>query len=295
MKALTCEMCGSTNIVKEGGLYVCQSCGTKYSVEEARKMMVEGTVDVKGTVKVDTTEELKNLYKIARRAKDSNNYGDAAKYYEMIIIKEPNDWEACFYAPYFKTMDSDIDNISIAASNINNNIKTVLSLIKNNLDKVDDIEEALSDVTNRLIHIGKLLYHAAKENYRIHAKSVNAANNCAEDLIEAGRIGYTLGDCIVDLFGKGYYESLVKRAWSYGINCNDDAQRIFRKASGSFVSPNNAIAQTYRNKLSSLSPDTKVENNPKQNKGCIVLLGLIISPIIALLSLIICIFTMGLR
>ena len=293
MKALTCEMCGSTNIVKEDGLYVCQSCGTKYSVEEARKMMVEGTVDVKGTVKVDTTEELENLYKIARRAKDSNNYGDAAKYYEMIIIKEPNDWEACFYAPYFKTMDSDIDNISIAASNINNNIETVLSLIKNNYDKADDIEGALSDVTNRLIHIGKLFCRAAKDNYRIHAKAINAANNCAEDLIEAGRIGYTLGDCIVDIFGKGYYENLVGRAWSYGINCNDGAQRIFRKASGSFVAPNNAIAQTYKNKLSSLSSSARVENNPKQNKGCIILLGLILSPIIALLSLIICIFTIG--
>ena len=37
MKALTCEMCGSTNLIKEGGVYVCQSCGTKYSVEEAKK------------------------------------------------------------------------------------------------------------------------------------------------------------------------------------------------------------------------------------------------------------------
>ena len=289
MKALTCEMCGSTNIVKEDGLYVCQSCGTKYSVEEARKMMVEGTVDVKGTVKVDTTEELNNLYKIARRAKDSNNYGDAAKYYEMIILKEPNDWEASFYAPYFKTMDSDIDNISIAASNINNNIKPVLSLIKNNLDKVDDIEEALSDVTNRLIHIGKLFCRAAKDNYRIHAKARNAANNCAEDLIEACRIGYTLGDCIVDLFGKGYYENLVRMAWSYGIKCNDEAKTIFWKASGSFVTPNNELAQTYKNKLSSLSSSAKVENNPKQNKGCIILLSLILSPLIAFLSLFICI------
>lgn len=47
MKALTCEMCGSTNLIKEDGVFVCQSCGTKYSVEEARKMMGEGVVDVK--------------------------------------------------------------------------------------------------------------------------------------------------------------------------------------------------------------------------------------------------------
>ena len=38
MKALTCEMCGSTNLIKEGGVFVCQSCGCKYTVEEAKKL-----------------------------------------------------------------------------------------------------------------------------------------------------------------------------------------------------------------------------------------------------------------
>ena len=37
MKALQCEMCGSQDLVKDGGVFVCQSCGTKYTVEEAKK------------------------------------------------------------------------------------------------------------------------------------------------------------------------------------------------------------------------------------------------------------------
>ena len=41
MKQLTCEMCGSTDLVKQDGIFVCQSCGCKYSVEEAKKMMIE--------------------------------------------------------------------------------------------------------------------------------------------------------------------------------------------------------------------------------------------------------------
>ena len=54
MKRLTCEMCGSTDLIKQDGVFVCQTCGCKYSIEEAKKMMVEGTVDVSGsTVKVD--------------------------------------------------------------------------------------------------------------------------------------------------------------------------------------------------------------------------------------------------
>lgn len=44
MKQLTCEMCGSTDLIKQNGVFVCQSCGTKYSVETAKKMMVEGNV-----------------------------------------------------------------------------------------------------------------------------------------------------------------------------------------------------------------------------------------------------------
>ena len=81
MKQLTCEMCGSTDLMKQDGVFVCQSCGTKYSVEEAKKMRVEGTVEVTGsTVKVDTSTELANLYQLARRARDDNNSEDAEKY-----------------------------------------------------------------------------------------------------------------------------------------------------------------------------------------------------------------------
>ena len=85
MKQLTCEMCGSTDLIKQDGVFVCQSCGCKYSVEEAKKMMVEveGTVEVTGTVKVDTSDELENLYQIARRARDAENADNASRYYDI--------------------------------------------------------------------------------------------------------------------------------------------------------------------------------------------------------------------
>lgn len=74
-------MCGSTNLLKQDGMFVCQNCGTKYTVNEAGKMMSEGKVDVSGsTVKIDISDELSNLYQIARRMRDNGN-GDAAKYY----------------------------------------------------------------------------------------------------------------------------------------------------------------------------------------------------------------------
>ena len=51
MKQLICEMCGSVDLIKQDGVFVCQTCGCKYSVEEARKMMIEGTVSIDGVVK----------------------------------------------------------------------------------------------------------------------------------------------------------------------------------------------------------------------------------------------------
>ena len=49
MKALVCEICNSRNFVKQDGMYVCQQCGTKYTVEEAKKLMVDVTDTPAGT------------------------------------------------------------------------------------------------------------------------------------------------------------------------------------------------------------------------------------------------------
>ena len=52
MAQLTCELCGSTNFVKKDGLFVCESCGTKYTVEEAKALMAQPqlTCDLCGSV-----------------------------------------------------------------------------------------------------------------------------------------------------------------------------------------------------------------------------------------------------
>ena len=34
MKQLTCEMCGSTDMLKKEGVFVCQTCGTRLSAPD---------------------------------------------------------------------------------------------------------------------------------------------------------------------------------------------------------------------------------------------------------------------
>ena len=79
MKALTCEMCGSTNLIKKDGVFVCQSCGTQYSVEEAKKMMVEGTVVI------DKSKDIENWLTLARNAISANNDQEAYNYANKIL------------------------------------------------------------------------------------------------------------------------------------------------------------------------------------------------------------------
>ncbi len=89
-------MCGSTNLLKQDGVFVCQSCGTKYSVEEAKKMMVEGTVDVKGTVKVDKSADAENLLKLATAAIESVNGDEAYSYANRALEVDPDNAKAWF-------------------------------------------------------------------------------------------------------------------------------------------------------------------------------------------------------
>ncbi len=220
MKALVCEMCGAKDIVKQDGYFMCQFCGMKYSPEEAKKMMIEGTVDVTGTVKVDTSDELKNLYQIARRARDDNNSENAAKYYDMILVKDPASWEATFYVVYFKAMGCKIAQIQSAGISVSNCIDTVLKLIKDNVTNKEEQKKAYIEVANRVIIIASMLFNGAKNHYdgidgQIRYKYLQewlnnsfAAMNCV----------YVLGDNLDSLFASDIEANrLSTTAWKQGV------------------------------------------------------------------------------
>lgn len=106
MKPLTCEMCGGTDVVKQDGLFVCQYCGTKYSVEEARKMMIEGTVEIQGTVQVDNTAQLQTSLLNARRAREVGNWDGVEKHYQQAETLDSNCIEATVYIAFVKIRNS---------------------------------------------------------------------------------------------------------------------------------------------------------------------------------------------
>lgn len=97
MKQLRCEMCGSSDLIKQDGVFVCQSCGCKYSVEEARKMMVEGVVEVTGTVKVDSSDRIDNMLINAKRAFSDRKFAEAEKLFGLVLNEDPENATAILY------------------------------------------------------------------------------------------------------------------------------------------------------------------------------------------------------
>lgn len=146
MKALVCELCDGNEFVKQDGFFVCQFCGTKYTLEEAKKLMIEGVVQVQGTVKVDRSGELERLLQAARNAREASDSETAAKHYEKISALDPNNWEALFYLVVLKNHSIKNGQIKSAAHQISNCLDRVFELIRDNVENEEDRKNAVREV-----------------------------------------------------------------------------------------------------------------------------------------------------
>ena len=166
MKQLKCELCGGTNLVKQDGMFVCQDCQTKYTVEEAKKMMLDsGDSEDPIAVEVDTSKELQNLYVLARRAREDGNSEKAEEYYNQILMKDASSWEAYFYTTYFQSMNCKIGEIKSAAIRICNCEDTTFNLIKDTISDKQEQKRIVDEVATRLIKISSMLFNSYKSYY----------------------------------------------------------------------------------------------------------------------------------
>lgn len=211
MKKLVCEMCGGADLVKQDGVFVCQNCGTKYSVEEAKKMMMEGTISIEGTVsvdgvvKVDKSEELKKLYTLARRAKESDNTENAVRYYTQIEMQDPNSWEAYFYLIYFKARTTKIGEIHKDCKNLSNCFSTTFELLASSVTNNEERMSVLKAILNDIHFIGKIMASSAQ--------SVSAPWEYQASVLEMME---SLGDKILQSFPN--YPELAAQAWKNVID-----------------------------------------------------------------------------
>lgn len=214
MKQLKCEMCGSTDLIKQDGVFVCQTCGCKYSIEEAKKMMVEGIVDVSGsTVKVDNERKIENLRTLADRAKAEGDTETAAKYFEELLKEDPNNWEANFYTIYYAAHNIKIAQIGSAANRVSNIIDTVYSLIKENLHTPDEQKAAGREVAYAVANFSSYLIPNATNNLGTTTESIDKAVD--EWLVPICLMNIHVGDSLVKYFGD--YE-IAEKAYAVVAN-----------------------------------------------------------------------------
>ena len=103
MKKIVCELCEGTEFTKEGGMFVCQGCGTKYSVEEAKSMMreVEGSAPVSTVAPVTAVpmgnpnqQQIDNMLLLATTAFEADNNQEAENYCNQVIALDAMNYKA---------------------------------------------------------------------------------------------------------------------------------------------------------------------------------------------------------
>ncbi|MDR2593426.1 MAG: hypothetical protein LBC87_01465 [Fibromonadaceae bacterium] len=193
MKQIVCEMCGGKDLIKQDGVFTCQNCGSKYSVEEAKKMMVT----------IDTSTKLENALKNARRARECKDYEQAEKYYSIVKMEDPENWEANFYSTYSKAY------LSSNVSSVKNCIKSVLKDIKKLNDKVQQ-NEAIKQISTDI-------FDFASKTYDVSIRNENRILLSTPDMLTS------FGETLISEFGENEFTT------SINIQCYEITLELLNK------------------------------------------------------------------
>jgi hypothetical protein len=91
VQKLVCELCGSNDFTKDDeGYFVCDYCRTKYTPEQAKSMIVEGTV------RVDRSGEAASLLTLSSTALTGGNVQEAYDYANRALEIDPDNPNAWY-------------------------------------------------------------------------------------------------------------------------------------------------------------------------------------------------------
>ena len=94
MNKLKCEICGGTDIVKKDGVFVCETCGVKYSVEELQALLADANAEEKA--KPDISSPQDSFMILADTARTAGSWGETEVYVAKMLEKHPYDVKAWF-------------------------------------------------------------------------------------------------------------------------------------------------------------------------------------------------------
>lgn len=215
MKQMVCEMCGGIDLLKQDGYFVCQSCGTKYTVEEARKMMIEGTVDVQGTVKVDNSAFVEKYLANARRSFQKEDWEGTERYYNMVEQNDPNNIEAIFYSAYGRAKASLLDNNIAKRTAAFNPLITSVSIIDDQF-----LPEREGESRETIARMSADIFAMAESKY-IYNTSTNGYGGVTDDrhmtMLMFWVLQANFAESLYNIAEKISYEEKEKRIFYYNL------------------------------------------------------------------------------
>ena len=263
-------MCNSTDMVKQDGLFVCQHCGTKYSVEEAKKLMLEGKIDVSGsTVKVDNTNRLENLYTLARRAIDSRDLNAAHSYYTSILLEEPDSWEAIIYSSFTNIGSKKTELLELGIQMMHS-IPQALKLIKEKVPKGQQLD-AVKCVATCANNYGSYIADNVEQylQYCFRNNVHEPVNRWLDSYYVAADIKFTVGEFVLLYFSAvdDEYETIITNSIESAMNLLDNYVCCSIYLAGVSKKTAKEKIQKYAEKIRTYNAFYQV---PQKSSGCYV-------------------------
>lgn len=155
----------------------CPDCGCPISAVPAAPQVVAN----------NTNKEAENLLMLAQRARKGGDSTTAQKYYDLLLKKDPGNWEAIFFSVYYEASSCKIMNISSAASSLANCVHNSFAAIRELPDE-DDQGAALADVCSNAAALALMLASAANSHYQRFSTTNGAFGEFANRVVSAGNI-----------------------------------------------------------------------------------------------------------
>lgn len=135
LKKLRCEMCGSNDLIKQNDFFECQNCGTKYSIEEIKKIIVERSINTSNDIaKQNNNGNIENYLSMAKNAYTSNNMSESENYCNKILEIDNKNYLAWLLKGKLTGLKLQIEGAINCFSNaLDNTSKSETDEIKNNI------------------------------------------------------------------------------------------------------------------------------------------------------------------
>lgn len=119
----------------------------------------------------DLKDQLDRLYGLARTARNNNDRIGAETYYEAILHRDPNSWEATYYLAYYKLDNSSNDNLESYAEEYGLGFSKYLDLAKASASDQAELIRIAEEIQEGTVALANKIVARAAKDYPVLAST----------------------------------------------------------------------------------------------------------------------------